>query len=267
VSDGRRLIVTADDFGYDSAVNEAVVKAFRGGVLRYASLMVDRPGAREAARLAKENPGLGVGLHLELCADRPALWGARYFFSPSYKKRLRPEIERQLDTMLSWGLKPTHVDGHLNIHVHPVIFPMLCELADARGIPRVRLPGGELPSCWSYKRDRPAERLLNAAVFGALRAHLRAKAGRLAVPERTFGLLRSGTMSEDYLLWVIERLPPGETEVYFHPTARPGTEVTDTPTPTHHTATELQALLSPRVRAALEKARVSLASEPGPSAG
>ena len=44
----KELIVTADDFGYDSAVNEAVVAAYRDGVLRYASLMVDRPAAGEA---------------------------------------------------------------------------------------------------------------------------------------------------------------------------------------------------------------------------
>ena len=254
----RSLIVTADDFGYDSAVNEAVARAYKDGVLRYASLMVDRPGAQEAARLARENPGLGVGLHLELCADNPALWGARYFFSASDRARLRPEIERQLDKLRSMGIEPTHVDGHFNIHVHPVVFPLLCEISGRRRVPRVRLPGGELRSCLGYGADGALARAGLAVVFGLLRAALMPMRGRVHVPPRTFGLLRSGTMTEDYLVWLIERLPPGETEIYLHPTAEPGTEVSDRPRPTHHTLTELESLLSPRVKAALARSGVRL---------
>ena len=259
----KTLIVTADDFGYDSKVNQAVVEAYRKGILRYASLMVDRPGAEEAVRLAKENPGLGVGLHLELCADSPAVWGARYFFSPSDRARIEPEIERQLQKFESFGLPSTHVDGHLNIHVHPVIFPRLCRLAKRRSVPRVRLPGGEAAYCLSYGGKRLA-RAGVALVFSALRAYLVGKTGGLHVPERTFGLLRSGTMDESYLEWLIERLPEGETEIYFHPSSDPSTEVSVDPTPTHHTVTELRSLLSERVRAALTRAGAELA---GPCAG
>jgi chitin disaccharide deacetylase len=88
----KRLYVTADDFGYSSAVNRAVIKAYREGVLRFASLMVDGDAAQEAVALAKEHPGLGVGLHLDLCRADPALWGLRYFFVPEHRRR---EAERQ----------------------------------------------------------------------------------------------------------------------------------------------------------------------------
>jgi chitin disaccharide deacetylase len=251
----KRLIVTADDFGYSAAVNEAVVKAHRDGILRYASLMVDRPGAEEAARLAKEHPGLGVGLHLELCASDPAIWGARYFFSPADRARIEPEIERQLAKFAALGLAPTHVDGHFNIHVHPVIFPRLCRLARRFAVPRIRLPGGEAGLCRSYGKGGS---FMEGFVFSLLRAWLVSRSQGLAVPPRTFGLLRSGLMDEDYLIHLIERLPDGETEIYTHPTAEPGTEVVDRPTPTHHTVTELKALLSPRLREVLTRAGVDL---------
>jgi len=254
----KTLIVTADDFGYSSAVNEAVIRAYKDGILRYASLMVDRPAAEEAVRLARQHPGLGVGLHLELCADSPAVWGARYFFSHSDKARLRPEITRQLDKFLGFGLSPTHVDGHFNIHVHPVIFPLLCQLAHERRVPRVRLPGGEAGLCAGYGKDGLLARVGTAAVFALLRRRLLAHSHGLHVPQRTFGLLRSGTMTEDYLCWLLERLPDGETEIYFHPSADPATEVADRPTPTHHTVTELRSLTSPRVREALRKAAARL---------
>ena len=68
-----RLIVTADDFGAAREVNEAVELAFREGVLRAASLMPAAPGAEDAVRRARANPGLRVGLHLVLVEGRPAL--------------------------------------------------------------------------------------------------------------------------------------------------------------------------------------------------
>ena len=60
----RRLIVNADDFGRSHAINQAVIRAHREGILTTASLMVNESAADEAVALARENPDLGVGLHL-----------------------------------------------------------------------------------------------------------------------------------------------------------------------------------------------------------
>jgi len=62
----RRLIVCADDFGRDLAVNEAVEIAHRDGILSTASLMVAAPEAADAVQRARRLPGLRVGLHLVL---------------------------------------------------------------------------------------------------------------------------------------------------------------------------------------------------------
>lgn len=96
----RRLVVNADDFGRSSAINEAVIRARREGILTTASLMVNEPACAEAVALAKANPQLGAGLHLTLlcghaalpaeqipnvvngrgeCSDAPASGGWRYF--------------------------------------------------------------------------------------------------------------------------------------------------------------------------------------------
>src|SRR5215207_1757883 len=95
-----RLIVCADDFGRDVAVNEAVEIAHRDGVLSTASLMVAAPAAADAVERARRLPGLGVGLHLVLVDGVPVLplgglvrrdgrfddnqlrAGLRYFFAP-----------------------------------------------------------------------------------------------------------------------------------------------------------------------------------------
>src|SRR6185369_1031689 len=73
MSPARRLIVNADDFGRSSSINEAVIRAHREGILTTASLMVNGRACAEAVALAKENPRLGVGLHLSLVCGRSAL--------------------------------------------------------------------------------------------------------------------------------------------------------------------------------------------------
>ena len=62
----RRLIVCADDFGRDAAVNEAVETAHRDGILTCASLMVAAPAAADAVARARRLRQLRVGLHLVL---------------------------------------------------------------------------------------------------------------------------------------------------------------------------------------------------------
>ncbi len=52
---------------------EAVIRAHREGILTSASLMVNEAGFDEAVKLAKENPKLGVGLHLTLLCGHSAL--------------------------------------------------------------------------------------------------------------------------------------------------------------------------------------------------
>ena len=66
-------MITADDFGADVAVNEAVEIAHRTGILTAASLMVGGAAVADAVARAKAMPALGVGLHLVLVDGRPVL--------------------------------------------------------------------------------------------------------------------------------------------------------------------------------------------------
>src|SRR5438046_987698 len=71
----KYLIVNADDFGYSARVNAAVEKVHREGVLTSASLMVTEEGREEAVELARQMPGLGVGLHVVTTYDKALLPG------------------------------------------------------------------------------------------------------------------------------------------------------------------------------------------------
>ncbi|MDD5627558.1 MAG: ChbG/HpnK family deacetylase [Elusimicrobia bacterium] len=270
----RQIITTADDFGASPEVNEAVVQAHREGLLRFASLMVDAPAAEQAAEAALACRSLGVGVHLVLCAEDPAAWGLRLLSDREARAELEASLSGQVDRFLSFGLVPTHLDSHFNAHVHPAVLPAVLRLARRFAIPRVRWPAGELgPSlayAWTHWRavmtgspvaDRSPSPILRqvllSGAYGALGLASRWRAGGGVSLIRAFGMLHSGMMTEDYVIWLLRRLRRGVTELYFHPSLEPSLG-DGMPTPSHRSATELLTLLSPRVRQTLQEEGIQL---------
>ena len=67
----NRVIINADDFGIHTEVNRAVIEAHEQGLLLSTSLLASGPAFDEAAALARQYPGLGVGIHLCLVGTLP----------------------------------------------------------------------------------------------------------------------------------------------------------------------------------------------------
>ncbi len=275
----RRLIVCADDFGMSPGVNAAVLRAHREGIVTEASLMVVGAAAAEAVATALRTPTLGVGLHLVLAqgtpvlpphaipglvdgagmfADEPVRTGFRYYFARELREPLEREIAAQLERFLDTGLPLSHVDGHLTLHVHPVVLDILCSLKDRYGIRAMRLPLEPLRHTLSFDRRALGQRAFEGLVFGLLGRYARARMRRHGIrhPDRMYGMHQSGHISEAYLLHLIPRLGPGTTELYCHP-AVADQEVRRW-TPGYEREQELAALTSPRVRAAIEAAGIEL---------
>jgi chitin disaccharide deacetylase len=272
----RWLIVTADDFGLSREVNAGVISAFRDGVLKGTSLMVAGSASIEAAELAKQHPGLDVGLHLVLTrgcsvlppdrlggitdaasrfADKPTAAGIRYFFDRRIRIYLRDEIRAQIEKHLLLIGRLEHLDGHLNIHVHPVVGQILIELAGEYQINYMRLPREPVFTTLRLAHDHAGRKLLESVIFKALsrRMYRMMTAKGIRTTDWLFGLHQTGYITEDYVAGVIVRLKPGSTEMYFHPAAPFGTL-----SPVSAAATELKILTSDRMRAAVMKAGVRL---------
>lgn len=268
------LIVNADDFGASHGVNEAVVRAHRDGVLTSASLMVTGDAFEEAVQLARAAPGLAVGLHLVLVrgraasppervphlADRqgrlphdPASFGLRLAVAPSLQREVATEIDAQLDRFAATGLNLSHVDGHLNFHLHPAVIGPLARAAAARGASGIRLPRDDLGLALRHDRRRLVSKLFLAAAFGALSAWARRRLPPgLHAPDRVFGLFESGSVTTEYVLDAIAALRGGSAELYAHPsTDADGGALGPNPT-------DLATLCNPDVAAALRGANVRL---------
>jgi hopanoid biosynthesis associated protein HpnK len=264
----RRLIVNADDFGRSAAINQAVLRAHREGILTTASLMVNEPSAAEAVAMARENPRLGVGLHLTLLMGRsalspgkipglvntrgefsnaPALTGCRFFFLRHLKAQLRAEIHAQFERFHATGLPLDHVNGHLHLHLHPVVFDILMEDAERLGISRIRWTRDPL---WLNLRLASGQlfyRLVHAAVFHSLSARSLPELRRRNIRHtcHVFGLLQNARVDEAYVSALLPQLPAADSELYSHPSLdefRP----------------EFDALISPRVRQQVEELGIKL---------
>ena len=281
----RRLVVTADDFGAAPEVNASVVRAHRDGILTSTSLMVTGDAVEDAVRLARETPTLAVGLHLVLAQGRPAApraeipdlvaadgafrrapvsTGLRYawqYLSSTGRAQLWREIEAQLTAFTATGLRLAHLDGHLNMHLHPMVLPILLELAPRYGIRAMRLSREDLGAALRYDRSHFPRKLAEGVVFHALAAYAapRLRAAGIAAADRVYGMHQTGHVDEGYLLALVSALPPGLSEVYCHPAEGVAPAMAPYQQGYDH-AGELAALTSARVREAVRARGVELVS-------
>ncbi len=262
----RQVVFSADDFGLSLAVNEAVEQAHREGVLTRTSLMVAGPAASDAVMRARRNPALHVGLHLVLVDGAPVIApselldaagrfgtdqvrrGFDYFFRPRLRRPLAAEITAQFEAFAATGLRLSHADAHKHMHLHPTIGAMMIGIGRRFGLSALRVPA-EPPDVLRACGMRP--RLGQHALYRWSRV-LRGQAQRagLATENHVFGLAWSGHMTRDRVRRLVGHLPPGRSEIYFHPAmGRDATLAALMPDYDHEA--ELQALLDPMLPALL----------------
>ena len=275
MSSTYRVILSADDFGLSVGVNEAVEQAHRTGLLSTASLMVAGPAAADAVRRAQALPGLRVGLHLVVIegpaadpAAVPALvdaagqfpsgqfgLGVNYFARAAIRRQLRHEIRAQYSAFTATGLRLDHANAHKHMHLHPTVGRMMIEIGQEFGLPAIRIPA-EPPAVMAALGvpQGPGARALYAWTrllrWQARRAGLRTN-------NHAFGIAWSGHMTTARLLALAPRLPPGLSEIYFHPAAHRDALLARLMPDYEHEA-ELAALCDPAVSAALAAAGAKL---------
>jgi hopanoid biosynthesis associated protein HpnK len=235
-----------------------VEQAHRTGILTTASLMVNGCAVKEAVAIARDNPSLGVGLHLTLLCgtsalpaikipglvdaqgnfpDDPVKTGMRYFFSSKLESQLEAEIRAQLEKFEQTGLELDHVNGHLHMHLHPVVFKILMKLVDRFRIRRMRLTRDNLRLNARLASGQWPYRLSHAMIYRLLGNWARPKLldRSIAHTQVVFGLLQNARVDETFVSGLIKSLPAGDSELYSHPSL-------------DQFKNEYDALISPRVK-------------------
>ena len=139
------------------------------------------------------------------------------------------------------------MNGHLHLHLHPVVFDLLMAEAGALGIRRVRLTRDCLARSRKLSHGHWFYRVSHAAIYewlsGRAREPLRQRGIKHA--QITFGLLQNARVDEKYVLSLLRELPPGDSELYSHPSL-------------DNFKHEFDALASPRVKDLVKELGIQL---------
>jgi predicted glycoside hydrolase/deacetylase ChbG (UPF0249 family) len=140
-----------------------------------------------------------------------------------------------------------HVNGHLHLHLHPVIFKILMDDSEKLGIRHFRFTRDCLARSRRMTRGKFFTRLAHATIFEILSRRARKVLDRKKIrhAQITFGLLQDSRVDEDYILKLLPELPPGDSELYSHPSL-------------DEFKHEFGALISPRVKEKIKTLGIEL---------
>jgi chitin disaccharide deacetylase len=154
-----QLVVTADDFGLSPGVDQGILEAYRRGIVRSTALLVNFPDVADSVARLRQEPGLEVGIHLNLTAGPPVLPPGRvpslldskgnfHTFSTFFGRAALSQIDwsevteewqAQLERGLDLGCRFTFLTSHQHVHMLPQLTRVCESLSHKFRIGAVRL--------------------------------------------------------------------------------------------------------------------------------
>jgi predicted glycoside hydrolase/deacetylase ChbG (UPF0249 family) len=164
------MIINADDFGYSSSVNTAILQSFDEGLVSSTTVMANMPAFGEACALAHERDLLShVGAHIVLTEGQPLTeqilrcrrfcdpdgyfsrrGGKAFWLTRAERNAVALEVRAQIERCRNQGLPLTHLDSHHHSHNEPAIGRIVALAAREFSVAHVRIarncgPGIDLP--------------------------------------------------------------------------------------------------------------------------
>jgi predicted glycoside hydrolase/deacetylase ChbG (UPF0249 family) len=285
----RRLIINADDFGLTSGVNRGVIEARDRGIVTSATVMANSLAFDEATAWARD-AGFDVGCHIVLLDGRPVLPCDRVptllqpggrnggqlrkalsgFAAAAIRHKLNPdEIEAeataQIDRLQGAGIQPSHFDTHKHAHMFPAVLRPLLRAAQARNVPALRNPFGQvwpLPLSSLLRTRQAWKRLAQLNVLRSFAAAFRREvaAHGLRTTDGSLGVLVTGVLDLRLFTAIVDSIPEGTWEFVCHPGYN-NADLDKVETRLRQSREqELQLLTSPQAKQLLQKQGIELIS-------
>jgi hopanoid biosynthesis associated protein HpnK len=284
----RRLIVNADDFGFTSGVNQAIVEAHMHGVVTSSTLMAKGPAFARASQLSKTLPRLSVGCHIVLIDGEPVLgaeqlpslttrtaaprfrdglttFAARAIADKMNADEINAEAQAQIRKIQAAGIVVSHFDTHKHTHLFPTILRPLLRAAASCGVRAVRNPFGPcLPLLSSQLLTRPNlwMRYAKVRALRCLAGKFREAVDRegFITPDGTLGVVVTGALDESLFRAIARSIPEGTWELVCHPGYNDADLQTSRTRLRESRETELRVLTLPDSRAVLSQEGIELIS-------
>jgi chitin disaccharide deacetylase len=240
------LIVNADDYGYFPCISRGILAAAHQGAITATGILANAPLLEQQLGWLRSAPNLDVGVHLNLTRGTPITdgmrhrlrrWGGQFVskerMTAAFLTReltvadVRTEWQGQIETCLAHELSPRFLNSHEHVHMWPLLFPLIHELARQYSIEHVRHPSGEIP------QPCTAAAVVRTLTIGALGWLNRGRRRPGAIP--CLGVGVSGRLSFNYLERLVARLKPGRIyELMCHPGYYDAAEIKDARLRSYH---------------------------------
>ena len=267
------LIINADDYGYYRCVSQGILDAAKSGALTATGILANNPDLAIQLQWLNGLESVDVGIHLNLTYGQPLTkvmaeklgpWQGQ--FPNAYAMSglvltgkvsladVRAEWRAQIETCQAQKLR--FLNSHEHIHMLPLLFPLVLELAKDYGIQYVRLTQAEWLA--PFGLSALIRNSLMQTMHFINQGHLKVK------PPLFLGLSRSGKLDYDYLTTIFSKLKPGQSyELMCHPGHFNPTEISDARLLAYHDwEGELALLQSPKVHDLYEKFGIRLSPYP-----
>lgn len=231
-----RLIINADDLGVNAQRTHGIFQCIEFGVVTSVSAFVTMQDSDDALKRAREK-GVSAGLHLNLTDEYPVsasedistlLDANGCFFEPPRLRQLleegaiqsvhlEREIRAQVEKMFDLYGQPTHLNGHMGVHLLPPIIEVIIPIMERYGIRYTRIPC-ELPlPPHGYEITDAELASAHATNEKAVQARQKYSAHGILSTDHFRGETLLGNASLKNLRHILSRLPEGTTELRVHP--------------------------------------------------
>lgn len=234
----KKLIVNADDCAYTKGINQGIIEGHRRGIITSCSLMANADYFTDALERLQNYPNLSVGIHLALSNVKatlpvnqvpllvnkdnyfpksPTMLIQRFMMFPVSLQQVKAELSNQCAKIISYGIKPSHLDTHKHFHLYMPLFKIMVQIALEFNIKAIRIPYDSI-QLEIRKPIRKFSKMISAAIKimqKRMKRILRANGIRYA--DNFFGFYYTGYLDEEVLINLIRSLPVGTTELMCHP--------------------------------------------------
>ena len=183
-----KVILHADDFGFDKDTTEATIELLECGALTSATIMVNMPASDMAIKYAKTHPEKSWGVHLTyvdglkpVCDAKeiPTLVDSKGRFYDSNlvrkqaillkiaKQDIVKESLAQINKLQDAGIRISHLDSHGHLHKFPSFLFAMKEVSKHTGIKRVR----RVQNIFLEKQGISPRSMLNSSFDGYIKRH------------------------------------------------------------------------------------------------
>lgn len=142
----KKLIVTADDYGFTKSINEGIIRAATKGIVTDIAVMVltDQEDLDHGVSLLKKHKLTSIGLHTSLFpwgkTNRPQRKDFIKFFRNATDEEIRSKALNEIKTFEQiFGQPPQFIAPQFNMHGNLRLLKILAEYANERDIP-MRIP-------------------------------------------------------------------------------------------------------------------------------